>query len=210
MTKHPPVVAVDLDGVVFNTLHGSVAAFNDEHGANFAVSDIFNFDAEHDKSLFVVNDTDYFYKHQLNHPTHTLVSGVVEALSELKRSGIRVVALTARSEAMFSEATEVPIANYFGVGSGPDDLFYAVYYSKPNGSADRRDKGEIAKELGVSVLVDDAVRHCKSAVEHGVGAVLLLDSYNRQGHDWPERFSAASWSDAVVLIKQMVSKKDGA
>lgn len=200
MSKAHPTVIVDIDGVLFDTVRESVTVFNQLHGTHYTPEDIFNFDAEHDKEKFVVNGVDYFHRHQLNHESHQAIEGAVDALKQLKSKGYRVIALTARSEDMFGDGTRAAILTWFGVGEGKDDLLHAVHYSKPKGSTDRRDKGEIAAELGGHVLIDDAVRHCVSARTHGLQAILLQYDYNRNGHDWPKEYTANSWSDAVRII----------
>lgn len=203
MSSAHPTVVVDIDGVLLDTISGSVAAFNRQHGTNYTPEDIFNFDAEHNKGKFVIDGVDYFHKHQLDHDSHEVIDGVVDALKQVKARGYRIIALTARSEEMFGEATKAAICRYFGIGEGENDLLHSVHYSKPKGSSDRRDKGEIARELGGDILIDDAVRHCINARNHGLHAILLQYKYNQVGHDWPKVYTAKNWPDAVRIVLEI-------
>lgn len=196
-----PIVVVDIDGVLFDTPTDAVAAANAENGTDHDVTDIFNHNAEHDKSKFVVDGVDQFHKFQQDTGNYRQVEGAKEALEHLVRqTGAKVIALTSRNYDMFYEPTTAAIQEHFG------DLISEVYFTTEPSNDTHREKGEIVKELGGKVLVDDAVKYCESAVTHGLPAVLLPQPYNRTGHNYPPEYTATSWQDAVRIVEQELEK----
>lgn len=201
VTAEQPIVVVDIDGVLFDTPIDAVAAANVENGTNHDVSDIFNHNAEHDKSKFVVDGVDQFHKFQQDTGNYRQVEGAKEALEHLVRqTGAKVIALTSRNYDMFYEPTTAAIQEHFG------DLISEVYFTTEPSNDTHREKGEIVKELGGKVLVDDAVKYCESAVTHGLPAVLLPQPYNRTGHNYPPEYTATNWQDAVRIVEQELEK----
>jgi hypothetical protein len=196
-----PIVVVDIDGVLFNTPVDAVTAANAENGTNHNVTDIFNHNAEHDKSKFVVDGIDQFHKFQLDTGNYSQVEGAKEALEHLVRNtGAKVIALTSRNYDMFYEPTKAAIAEHFG------DLISEVYFTTEPSNDKHREKGEIVKELGGKILLDDAVKYCESAVNHGLPAVLIPQPYNMAGHNWPPEYTATDWQDAVRIVEQELNK----
>jgi phosphoglycolate phosphatase-like HAD superfamily hydrolase len=199
---HHPVIVVDIDGVLFNTPADAVAAFNSEQGTDHRVEDIFNYDARPDKTKFYIDGVDHFHKHQHDTAAYHEVPGAKEALRRLHAKGAQIVALTSRHYGKFYDGTLAALDKHFGVGAGPDDLISTVHFTSQAGSDDKREKGEIIKELGGQILVDDAVRFCESAARHGVYAILLSQPYNQQGHEWPPEQRAEDWAAAERLIEE--------
>lgn len=194
-TPEKPVVVVDIDGVLFNTPTDAVMAANDKNGTAYNVTDIFNHNAEHDKDKFVVDGEDQFHSFQLNTANYRQIEGAKHALEHLAKRAT-VIALTSRNYDMFYDITKQAVHDHFG------DSVSKVYFTTEPSNDQHREKGEIVKELGGTVLVDDAVKYCESAVAHGLPAVLLAQPYNETGHSWPPEYRAADWDDAVRLVEQ--------
>ncbi len=203
MTK-TPLIVVDIDGVLFNTPADAVMASNAAHGTAHDVTDIFDHDAVHDKTKFVVGGVDQFYTHQLDAVNYSQVAGARAALQRLRQKGARIVALTSRNPEMFRDVTVAAIDSHFGIGEGDDKLIQGVLFAGNPVVGQHRKKGEMIKELGGDILVDDAVRHCQDAERYGVPAILLAQPYNAAGHDWPPEKRAASWAEAEQLIEQQL------
>lgn len=196
-----PIVVVDIDGVLFDTPIDAVTSANAANGTNHDVTDIFNYNAEHDRGKFVVNGVDQFHKYQLDTASYRQVDGAKEAIEHLVRqTGAKVIALTSRNYDLFYEPTKAAISEHFG------DLISEVYFTTEPSNDIHREKGEIVKELGGKVLLDDAVKYCESAVNHGLPAVLIPQPYNRTGHNYPPEYTAIDWQDAVRIVEQELEK----
>lgn len=195
-----PTVVVDVDGVLFETPIDAVAAANKAHGTKHHVSDIFNYNAEHNKEKFVVNGEDQFHKFQHNTLQYRQVKGVRKALERLAKRA-NIVALTSRQYDPFADATRQVIYKHFG------DLIADVYFTTEPSGDKHREKGAIVKELGGTLLVDDAVKYCESALAHGVPAVLIPQPYNQSGHNYAPDYRAADWDDAVRIIERELDRQ---
>jgi uncharacterized HAD superfamily protein len=199
MTPQKPIVVVDIDGVLFDTPIDAVAAANVTHGTTHHVNDIFNYNAEHDKTKFVISGEDQFHTFQHSTGRYREVQGARNALQRLAKRA-KIIALTSRNYATFSHSTREVIAKHFG------NLISEVYFTTEPLSEKHREKGEIVKELGGSLLVDDAVKYCESAVAHGVPAVLIAQPYNQSGHNYPTEYRATNWDDAVRIIERELDR----
>lgn len=187
-----PIVVVDIDGVLFDTPVDAVAAANTEHSTTYTSKDIFNHNAEHDKDKFIINGEDQFHKYQHDTTKYREVEGAKQALERLSKRA-KIVALTSRDYAKFAKSTRQVINEHFG------NIITEVYFTTEPTGSHHKEKGKIIQELGGSVLVDDAVKYCESAVAHGVAAILLSQPYNKVGHSFP--LQASNWNEAVRLIE---------
>lgn len=89
------------------------------------------------------------------------------AISELsKRFDIAVV--TAR-DAAWEEATLAWLRRNFG------DVFIGVHFAGNRRDARARTKGQLCREVGAFLLIDDNIDHCRSAVAEGLEAILFGD-----------------------------------
>jgi uncharacterized HAD superfamily protein len=199
-TRRKPIVVVDIDGVLFETPVDAVATANKQHGTNHHVNDIFNYNAEHNKITFTVDGEDQFHRFQHDTGSYREVEGVRHALERLAKRAT-IVALTSRNYDKFSESTRRIIKDRFG------ELISEVYFTTKSSSGPHREKGEIVKELGGSLLVDDAVKYCESAMAHGLPAVLLAQPYNQHGHSYSSDYCAANWDDAVRIIERELDQR---
>jgi uncharacterized HAD superfamily protein len=96
-----------------------------------------------------------------------LFFGALFAIKELQKK-YQIILITSRRIA-FEKATRVWISEQLG-----DQI--EIYFAKNNRVAGNiKTKGELAMELGVSVLIDDSVGHCTDVLEHGIEAVLFGD-----------------------------------
>lgn len=61
------------------------------------------------------------------------------------------------------------------------DIYFAGFYDKINAGSAYRNKGDIVRDLQADYLIDDQVKHCNGAAEHGIRALLF------GGYAWHER-----------------------
>lgn len=209
-TKKQPILVVDIDGVLFDTPSQAVWRWNEIHDTEHETTDIYDYDAVHDKVKFrVYHDNgkyeddkgkfdDGFYDAQKDIDNYIPMLGAKEALTRLRAKGVKIVALTSRNPRTLSNETIAAIDRYFGIG----ELIEEVLFAGDPDTGIHRMKGEIMNEIGGNILIDDAVRYARDAAEHGLPAILLTQPYNKSGHEWPQEKTAASWQDAERLIEQ--------
>lgn len=197
-TDTQPIAVFDIDGVLFNTPDDAVASANARNGTSYSVEDIFNHNAEHDKSKFVIDGVDQFHSYQLDTSQYRKVEDAKEALQALVDNGVKVIALASRNYDMFHETTKVAIAEHFG------DLVSEVYFTTEPGSEEHKEKGEIIRELGGQVHVDDAVKYCLSAEAQDIPGILLARDYNRTDHVYPPEKTAQNMREAAsMMLRQL-------
>lgn len=216
--RENPVIVVDIDGVLFDTPQHAVERWNAAQGTDYAVEDIFDHNAKHNKDLFrhwhddgleTDKDTgkkfdDGFYGAQKDVANYLLMPGARDVLVRLKHEyGASVQALTARDKNNLEDATLTALGEHFGVGEAEEDLIDEVHFSgDPDfiGEA-QADKGTILRDkLGAHIMVEDSVANAISAKKADVSTFVLSRAYNTEGHDWPPQETASNWDGLYDLI----------
>ncbi|MDB5183806.1 MAG: uncharacterized protein JWO07_487 [Candidatus Saccharibacteria bacterium] len=96
-----------------------------------------------------------------------ILEGAREAIYKLS-TDYHIVLITSR-DPNWEKATRRWFKEHFGI----DDL--NIYFTGNYHTGVKKDKGELCRELGVSLLIDDNPDHCLSALKHGVRAILFGD-----------------------------------
>lgn len=218
--KEHPVIVVDIDGVLFDTPQHAVERWNKIHGTSYAVEDIFDHNAKHNKELFrhwhddgleTDKETgnkfdDGFYGAQKDAANYLLMPGAREVLTRLKHEyGASLHALTARDKGNLEDVTLTALGEHFGVGEGDENLIDELHFS---GDPDfigetQADKGTILRDkLGAHIMVEDSVANAISSKKASVATFVLSRAYNQTGHEWPAEETAPNWDTLYDLISQ--------
>jgi phosphoglycolate phosphatase-like HAD superfamily hydrolase len=155
---------------------------------NYAVEDIFDASAKHNKELFrhwhedgmeTDKETgekfdDGFYGAQKDVANYLLIPGAREVLSRLKQEyGASLHALTARNKANLEDVTLTALGEHFGVGETEEALIDELHFSgDPDfiGEANA-DKGTILRDiLGAHIMVEDSITNANSAKKAGIAS----------------------------------------
>lgn len=91
--------------------------------------------------------------------------------------------LTARN-VQTKDVTLAWIAKYYPMIE-LDKVVFAGIWDNPDEDAVHKTKGAIAKKLGVNYLIDDQLKHCTAADQHGVKSLLFGDYTWNQMNDLP-------------------------
>lgn len=67
----------------------------------------------------------------------------------------------------------------------------------------KRLKSEVCKEIGASVLIDDALKHAEEVASHGIPVLLPDKPWNRD-YTPPGVVRVQSWNDIVSWIEANV------
>lgn len=218
--KEHPVIVVDIDGVLFDTPQHAVERWNKIHGTNYAVEDIFDHNAKHNKELFrhwhddgleTDKETskkfdDGFYGAQKDVANYLLIPGAREVLERLKHEyGASLHALTARDKGNLEDVTLTALGEHFGVGEGDENIIDELHFSgDPDFIGENQaDKGTILRDkLGARIMVEDSVANAQSAEKANVATFVLSRAYNQTGHDWSPDAIAPDWDTLYHLISQ--------
>lgn len=124
-----------------------------------------------------------------------LLAGAQFAIQQLMQD-YDVVLITARDPSL-EAATRAWLDSHF---DSPIPLHLS---SNPLVESTHRTKGEICRDLGVSVLIDDNTANCKSALDHGVKAILFGD-YIWQVDPPANAARARDWPAVLEVIHELI------
>ena len=192
-------IAIDIDDVIADT-HNAVRIWsNARTGKNLTEADYaVNADywgyyervwAEHDISHL---NLDLFIDELVVDQAHIpLLPGALYAISELRKH-FHVVLVTSRNPAL-----EVATRRWLAVHIGTD---IDIYFAKgQDHTVSSRTKGEICRELGAWLLIDDSVEHVQSALDYGIEAILF-GSYGWHSHLPAGAINKQNWSDILEYV----------
>lgn len=106
-----------------------------------------------------------------------LIEGAQAAVHRLAKD-VEVVLVTSR-EASWENATREWFTRHF------DREDIKLYFCESHVDEKAKTKGQLCKELGVQLLVDDNVSHCKTALDEGIDAILFGEYGWHHGSDIP-------------------------
>lgn len=162
-----PIIAVDIDDVLFPFIDGVAKYHNSLKNTDLSVDDFFSF------NLIEVwggtqKETEEIVQGFLEAGNLHLqpVDGAKEALAQLKND-FDVVLVTARNQ-VFESQTAGWLQQHL------PDLFQDVTFAgNPHDGRPYRHKGDICRELGAQLLIDDYPKNLLSAASCGVDGILF-------------------------------------
>lgn len=181
MTKKE-IIAVDIDDVLAANAEGFVKFSNKRWGTNLAPSDYHDHWAE----IWGVENNE-----ALDRADVLVKEGVLrnynhfeDALSVLRELAKRydLIVVTARILAAEKD-TKDWIEQYFG--GVFKDIYFAGIWDEYNDHSIQKGKGDILREIGARYLIDDQIKHCKTAAEHDIQALLFGNYSWNKAEDLP-------------------------
>jgi 5'(3')-deoxyribonucleotidase len=116
------------------------------------------------------------------------------AIRELSRQ-YHVVLVTARN-IEWERATKQWLKLHFG------DNDIAVHYTGHRSADDYRSKGQLCKELGAFLMIDDNPGHCKAVMDEGIKAVLFGE-YGWHGETPDGVVKCKDWPAVLEYINEL-------
>lgn len=167
-------IAIDIDDVISDTNEAMRLWANQTSGVELAREDYYvpgndywgyyeRIWAEH--SIEDKLDFDVFEAELIKDQSHVpLIASAALVIKELQKE-FHIILLTSRNPAL-EEGTRRWLKENI---EGDVELYFAK-----NGRMNiGRSKGELCKELGAFLLIDDNIEHCQSAVDNGIEAILF-------------------------------------
>lgn len=191
-------IGVDMDDVLMEFNHAFYAFYNRKHGTNFDPKDQKTFTVRdllgctQEEEWNCVNE---FYDSVDHHQTVPVV-GAIEALSDLKKYDL--VLISARPSRVMDSVQKWLMLHF------PDCFSQVILTDQYQlGNDPRKTKGEIAKELGIQVFVEDSFSNAKEICARGI-PVVLLDRYWNQGEAPEGVYRVHSWAEAQKTIESLI------
>ncbi len=176
MSERSLTVAIDCDDVLVPTAHDAVLYYNTTYATSVDISRYYDGSAEDwgAEDLQVVNQRLESYHKEVffNKPPMPSPEAIISIKSLASVHKLHLV--TGRAD-FLAPVTEVMVSTYFL------DCFQEVIHTNHFRAECSRSKGQVCKEIGADILIDDGLMHCESAIEEGVEMALLLDQpWNRK------------------------------
>ena len=201
-----PVVAIDIDDVIFPFVPEILKHFNTRSGADLSLDDftVYHFSqvwgSTEDEANAIVAE---FLSQDVVHLQP--IAGAQKAFAELNRE-FTIVLVTARN-GLFAPSTRQWLQSHF------EGLFKDVIFAgNSHDTLIYREKGMICKELGAVVLIDDNPSNLQSALDYGIDALLFGAHKWNEVHALPEHtVRCDTWEEVVSHVRgKYLNSQNGA
>ena len=127
-------------------------------------------------------------------PDTTFKADAVWGVNKLREQGHRIVIITGRTDAFYTDPYKTTIEELKNGGIIYDKLICTL------------DKASACIEENISVLIDDMPSNCASAMEIGVSAILFESKANGECETACVRVK--NWAEAVEAVRQKGNVED--
>jgi 5'(3')-deoxyribonucleotidase len=195
-------IAIDLDDVLCNMRPALLDWHNRSAGTDWAFEDFTSFGLA--AAFGISMDDERRIVHQFHtecdHKEIPVVEGSLGAIAKLSASHELYVVTSRPAEGQFIAENWVE-HNFPG-------MFKAVVMANPYSFAGSKPttKGEICKELGCEILIDDDARHMPSLAEHGVMMLLVSKPWNTEARLEGEVIRVEDWDEAMVALGNLTNE----
>ncbi len=160
-------VAIDLDDVVVETAPKIIEYYNQNFDTDMTTEDFYTEDLGRWQTDTKAKAVERIHKF-LNSPEYLNIPPVEDAISTISalKRVYKLVVITGRPH-IIEEATKQWVKEHF------PDIFKDVVHSYYFDTSGYRSKGELSRELGASILIDDHLGHILEAAKNSVKGLLF-------------------------------------
>lgn len=190
-----PIIGIDIDDVLANSAKGFVEWSNKRFGTSLAPSDY----DEHFAKLWQIDNEETHIRTEELHKTGVLLGyesidlayGVLKKLSQK----YKLVIVTSR-RTQGRQDTLAWINKFYPGIFDANDINFAGIWDKIEDSSLHRTKSDLCKKLGVDYLIDDQLKHCLSAADFNIKALLFGNYSWNQCDNLPVAVTrVANWAE---------------
>ncbi|MEA1909825.1 MAG: hypothetical protein U9M89_02285 [Patescibacteria group bacterium] len=193
-------IAIDLDDVLSSFVAEFLKWYNIKLGTNYDFNDFKDYhwsnwmDVSDEEAIEAVHE--FFRTNQFNDlPVSSGAKEWVENLS--KQHDLYLV--TARQNVVQEKTHDWISRNFAGLFKG---ILFGNHY--PIDGASGLSKGEICKNIGCGVIVDDNPQHIEALVENNIKVIILDKPWNKEIQETENVKRAYSWGDATKYIESFL------
>lgn len=201
--KTKPIIAVDIDDVLFPTNRELMEFVNKHFGANLSWEDyqihapywgywerVWNVSTEEAYQRYKAFTTSDVMK------SATTIDGAISVIDRLEKQ-FDLVIVTARKDE-HADATHQWLNKHF------PSTFKGVEFVPLWGGNTTITKADICNKIGASFLIDDNIEHCTLAGEAGINALLFGEyGWNHHEGDLPKNVTRVkTWHDVERILNE--------
>jgi 5'(3')-deoxyribonucleotidase len=196
-----PLIAIDIDDTLADSTESLRIIANQRTGSNLP-PDAYKVKGEYwgyYERVWAEHgiDTKYsFAQHKAemekDHSDLLVVEGAVDAVKRLSQT-YQIVLITARDRS-WEAATRRWLEARFS------DTQYELHFIEHHHDDTGLTKGQLCKQLGVELLIDDHDAHCVSALNEGVGAIRF-GTYGWHGDDDLQYPCFKTWAEVLEYLR---------
>lgn len=170
---HTPIIAIDIDDVLADYAAGFVEFSNARWGLNLTIADY----DEHWGNVWGVDVDEVRRRADIIH-VESMVKNLKhkpEAFPVLQRLSRDFTLSVVTSRRIQNKADTLEWLQKHYPMISPELITFAGFFDSIDEDSIKKTKGGLIASLGASYMIDDLPKHCLSAVDHGVEALLFGD-----------------------------------
>ena len=188
-------IGIDIDEVMVQTIVGLLEYIKNKRNADFSFEEVtdyhlWNTKIHETKEESVYEFEEYMKSSLFENPL--FVDGAKEAVIKLNEK-YRIYFITARP-LIFQNKTIDFFERHF-----PNNNFEFIF---SGGVHEGKSKGEICKELGIDIMIEDNHAYLLGCVEKGVKGFLLEKPWNKEREEHERIICVKDWNELLEKIKR--------
>lgn len=194
-----PVIAIDIDDVIAANALGFVEYSNKKYGTHLTTDDYQEHWGEMWKTEHEETERRATEYHQSGHiATYGMIEGASDALKQLKKR-FKLIVITTRRNSI-NKLTKEWIDRYYP--NIFDDIIFSGFFDSPTKESINMTKGDLAKGVGADYLIDDQLKHVRSAAEIGIKGLLFGEYLWNKTDLLPENVvRVKSWNEILKYFE---------
>ncbi len=201
-----PIIVIDLDNTLAASAQGFVNFSNEHFGTSISIDD---YDEDRQKTWGVSFEEAErrmkVMRDQKSQNSYSPFSLARDVLLHLKQTYTLIVLTSRREE---SRGDTMNWLNRYYPGVFDEVLLSGFFETSTVRGGHLLTKGEQYKQIGAAFVIDDYYKHCASAAEEGINAVLFGDYPWNQVGDPPHLVTrCGDWREVEVYFQNVGSKR---
>jgi len=190
-------IAIDLDDVLALSLLDFIDFYNEKFENKITIEDFTGFSLNESIGMPVEEERKLLEEYDASHYYDNIkpMEGAKEAIKELGESH-KLAIVTSRPKKR-EEQTREWLRKYIG------DI-KEVFFIRQKYGGESKTKGEVCKEIGAEILIEDNLDHAKSCVDKGLRVLLFDYPYNRKENISPLITRVKSWKE---VLENLITKE---
>lgn len=171
-------IAIDIDDVLADYAEGFIEFSNHHWGTHLTIDDY----DEHWAKVWKVEIAEVIKRAAFTHESGLVatLSPKLEAKPVLEELAQRYNLIVVTSRRIVNKADTLAWLKLYYPMLSEDVVTFSGFYDQLTDNSIHQTKGSILASLGVTYMIDDQPKHCLSAIEHGIEAILFGDyAWNR-------------------------------